>query len=110
MFTQFLDLAPSMPVVTLALVGLAILVLVRVPGAGRSTGYPAGFCALAAFGFTILVFLTTPLGFQWHMDRAFDRIVVHGCWLAVAAGLLHLISGDLATSGSKVAPGPDGPS
>jgi len=41
--------------------------------------------ALLAFAFAAASVMVSPFRFEWHVDTAFDRIILAGCWLSVAA-------------------------
>jgi len=84
-FNRFVDLAPGMPIIYVSLA--CLLLVVTTPSAGISRLTVLG--TMAAFGFTALVFVTTPLPFASHVSLALPRVVMHGVWLGIAAGLLH---------------------
>jgi hypothetical protein len=41
--------------------------------------------ALLAFAFAAVSVMVSPFRFEWHVDTAFDRVILTGCWLSVAA-------------------------
>lgn len=49
--------------------------------------------ALLTFAFAAASVMVSPFRFEWHVDTAFDRVILSGCWLSVAAVLVAPTSG-----------------
>jgi hypothetical protein len=61
----------------------------------RSSPRPALTTAIAsacAVGFAVSAMLVTPLGLDWHISTALDRLLLHGATLAVVAAALFVAS------------------
>jgi len=106
---QFVDLGARLPIVQLSIA--AVLIVAVWGGLARTArnGQAGIASALFAFAFTAAAFVFTPFGFQWHMDRAFDRLVVHGCWIAVGTALCFLAQRSVQAQSAVATPPADGP-
>jgi len=86
-FRRFVEMGEDSPFIVVSV--LCLIIVATNPRRG-GFGLTPLLATLAAFAFTVVVFVTTPLSFSWQLSVALPRVVMHAVWMGFAAGLLHL--------------------